>query len=141
MPSRVRFILALFVVACSGPKSASDTALIQPQPDERPIMVNRDLPFHYPGALYALHRQGNVTLRLYVDSTGQTVPESTRVEESSLYSAFDSAAIVGARDLRFVPAKLHGEPMGMTILFPVYFRHPEAAPLEGDSVLKKTGRG
>jgi hypothetical protein len=29
----------------------------------------------------------------------------------------------------------------MTILFPVYFRHPEAPPLQGDSVLKKTGKG
>jgi protein TonB len=115
--------------------------LIRPQPDEKPIMVNRDLPFHYPGALYALRRQGNVTLRLYVDSTGQTVPDSTRVEEPSMYASFDTAAINGARDLRFIPAKLHGEPVGMTILFPVYFRHPEAPPLQGDSVLKKSGRG
>jgi hypothetical protein len=69
------------------------------------------------------------------------VPESTRVEDHSDYPAFDTAAIAGARDLRFIPAKLHGEPMGMTILFPVYFRHPEAPPLPGDSVLKKRGRG
>ena len=110
-------------------------------PDERPIMVNRDLPFHYPGALYARRSQGNVTLRLFVDSTGQTVPDSTRLEEPSGFAAFDSAAIAGARELRFIPAKLHGEPMGMTILFPVYFRHPEAQPLPGDSTLKKGGKG
>jgi len=104
-------------------------------------MVNRDLPFHYPGPLYALRRQGNVVLRLYVDSTGQTVPDSTRLEEKSGFPEFDSAAVAGARDLRFIPAKLHGEPMGMTILFPVYFRHPEAPPLQGDSALKRSGRG
>ena len=98
-------------------------------------------PLLYPGALYALRRQGNVVLRLYVDSTGQTVPDSTRLEEKSGFPAFDSAAIAGARDLRFIPAKLHGEPMGMTILFPVYFRHPEAPPLQGDTALKKSGRG
>jgi protein TonB len=134
------FASALIVVACSSPASDGDTALIRPQPDEKPV-VNGDLPFHYPGALYALKRQGNVTLRLYVDSTGQTVPESTRVEEPSPYKPFDSAAVEGARTLRFIPAKLHGEPVGMTILFPVYFRHPEASPLAGDTALKKNGRG
>jgi periplasmic protein TonB len=132
------FASALLVVACS---SQDNTALIRPQPDEAPRMVNSDLPFHYPGALYALKRQGNVTLRLYVDSTGQTVPESTRVEEKSMYAQFDSAAVEGAKALRFIPAKLHGEPVGMTILFPVYFRHPEALPLAGDTALKKSGRG
>src|SRR3954467_8982567 len=113
MSPRARLVSALLVAACSGPKSASDTALIRPQPDEKPYMVNGDLPFHYPGALYALRRQGNVVLRLYVDSTGQPVPDSTRLEEKSGFPAFDSAAIAGARDLRFIPAKLHGEPMGM----------------------------
>jgi TonB family protein len=132
------FVSALLVVACSSP---DDTPLIRPQPDETPRMLNSDLPFHYPGALYALKRQGNVTLRLYVDSTGQTVPESTRVEEKSLYPEFDSVAVEGAKALRFIPAKLHGDPVGMTILFPVYFRHPEAAPLAGDTALKKSGRG
>jgi len=102
-------------------------------------MVNTELPFHYPGALYARKLQGNVTLRLHIDLNGLTVPESTRVEEGSGHPAFDSAAVAGARDLRFVPAKLHGEPMAMTILFPVYFRHPEAPALPGDSVLKRTG--
>ena len=104
-------------------------------------MINTELPFHYPGALYARKAQGNVTLRLFVDSTGQTIPDSTRVEQSSGQAAFDSAAVEGSRDLRFVPAKLRGEPMGMTILFPVYFRHPEAPALPGDSALRKTSGG
>ena len=141
MSPRACLSCALILVACSNPKSASDTTLIPPQPDEKPVMLSGALPFHYPGSLYALKRQGNVTLRLYVDSTGQAVPESTRVEEHSEYPAFDTAAVVGARDLRFVPAKLHGEPMGMTILFPVYFRHPDAPPLPGDSALRRSGRG
>jgi hypothetical protein len=32
---------------------------------------------------------------------------------------------------------LRGEPMAMTILFPVYFRHPEAPALPGDSMLRR----
>jgi periplasmic protein TonB len=142
MSPRLSLVCALVACACSRPGSAGDaTADQQPTPDERPVMVNGDLPFHYPGALYARRVQGNVTLRLFVDSTGQTLPESTRVEEPSGFAAFDSAAIAGARHLRFVPAKLHGEPTGMTILFPVFFRHPEAPAMPGDSVLKKGGRG
>ncbi len=134
-------ISAVLVAACNSPAPSSDTSLIRPQPDEKPFMLPGELPFRYPGSLYALKRQGNVTLRLYVDSTGQTVPESTRVEEPSEFKPFDSAAVEGAKSLRFIPAKLHGEPVGMTILFPVYFRHPEATPLAGDSALKKNGRG
>jgi protein TonB len=129
---------AFLALACSQPEPRADKPADPPQPDERPVMVNTELPFHYPGALYAGKLQGNVTLRLFVDANGQTVPESTKAEERSGYAAFDSAAVAGARDLRFVPAKLRGEPMGMTILFPVYFRHPEAPALPGDSALRKS---
>ena len=104
-------------------------------------MVSQPLPFHYPGGLYAQRLQGNVTLRIFVGANGLTTPESPRVEESSGFAPFDSAALAGAAELRFIPAKLNGEPMGMTILFPVYFRHPEASPLPGDSALKRGGNG
>jgi len=105
------------------------------RPDEPPVMVNKTLPFRYPPPLYARKVQGNVTLRLFVDADGRVRPESTKVEESSGYASLDSAAVVGARDLRFIPAKLHGEAMSVSVLFPVYFRHPEAASLPGDTVL------
>ena len=104
-------------------------------PDEAPRVLNTELPFRYPAALYARRVQGNVTLRLYIDTTGQTRVDSTRIEESSGYAALDSAAVKGAQDLRFVPAKLHGEPLATTVLFPVYFRHPEAHALPGDTIL------
>jgi protein TonB len=142
MSPRTSLVCVSLILACSQPKPGEDSAIAPPPiPDERPVMVNRTLPFHYPGALYARRLQGNVTLRLYVDRSGLTVPDSTRVEETSGQQAFDSAAVEGARGLQFVPAKLHGEPMGMTILFPVYFRHPDAPPLPGDSTLKKRGNG
>ena len=106
-------------------------------PDEPPKVLNTDLPFRYPAALYARRAQGNVTLRLYVDTTGQVRADSTRIEESSGYAALDSAAVKGSQELRFVPAKLHGEPLAATVLFPVYFRHPEAHALPGDTILTK----
>ena len=106
-------------------------------PDEAPRVLNTDLPFRYPAALYARRVQGNVTLRLYVDTTGQVRPDSTRIDESSGYVALDSAAVKGSQELRFVPAKLHGEPLAATVLFPVYFRHPEAHALPGDTILTR----
>jgi protein TonB len=106
-------------------------------PDEVPKMINTELPFRYPAALYARRVQGNVTLRLHIDRDGQVRADSTRIEESSGYPALDSAAIQGSQELRFVPAKLHGEPMAVTILFPVYFRHPDAHPLPGDTILTR----
>ena len=103
------------------------------------MMINSEPPFHYPVALYARKAQGNVILRLYVDANGKAVSDSTRVDQSSGFAGFDSAAAAGAAQLRFIPAKLRGEPVGMMILFPVYFRHPEAPALAGDSILKRKG--
>ena len=108
-------------------------------PDEIPKVLNTDLPFRYPAALYARKVQGNVTLRLRLDRDGAVVADSTRVEEPSGHPALDTAAITGSRELRFVPAKLKGEPMPVTILFPVYFRHPEATALPGDTILNRQG--
>jgi protein TonB len=115
-----------------------------PAPDEVPRMLNSDLPFRYPAALYARKVQGNVTLRLRIDRDGQVSVDSTRIEESSGYAALDSAAVKGSQELHFIPAKLRGEPMPVTILFPVYFRHPDAHALPGDTILKRgatTGGG
>ena len=106
-------------------------------PDEVPRMLNTELPFRYPAALYARKVQGNVTLRLRIDRDGQVSADSTRIDESSGYAALDSAAVKGSQELHFVPAKLRGEPMPVTILFPVYFRHPDAHALPGDTILKR----
>jgi TonB family protein len=108
-----------------------------PEPDEIPRMLNTELPFRYPAALYARKVQGNVTLRLRIDRDGQVSADSTRIEESSGYSALDSAAVKGSQELHFIPAKLRGEPMPVTILFPVYFRHPDAHALPGDTILNR----
>src|SRR6476646_10284612 len=109
-------------------------------PDAAPKMLNKELPFHYPPALFAKKVQGNVTLRLFIDRDGHVRSDSTQVVESSGYASFDSAAIRGSQELQFVPAKTKGEPHSVTILFPVYFRFPGAPPLPGDTVLKK-GQG
>jgi TonB family protein len=135
-----RWAGAAFLVTLACRDSSGDRRLAvggADRPDEPPVMVNAELPFRYPPALYARRVQGNVMLRLFVDRDGRILPDSTRVEESSGYTALDSAAVKGSQELYFVPAKLHGVPMAVSVLFPVYFRHPEAAPLPGDTVLAR----
>ena len=105
------------------------------QPDVAPVMLNKELPFRYPPALYAQKIQGNVTLRIYIDSNGAIIADSTHVAETSGFSALDSAAMKGSRDLKFDPAKTKGQPVPVSILLPVFFRHPDAPPLAGDSVI------
>ncbi len=107
------------------------------QPDVPPMMLNKELPFRYPPALYAQKVQGNVTLRIYIDRDGSIVPDSTRVAETSGFAALDSAAMKGSRDLKFEAAKTQGQSVPVSILLPVFFRHPDAPPLAGDSIIKR----
>src|SRR6185437_4958953 len=98
-------VLALIVAtaACKDPRPSS-AAQRPTHPDELPALVTAELPFKYPASLYARKVQGNVTLKLFIDTNGRVTPESTRVDEASGYPALDSAALAGAKDLRFVPA-------------------------------------
>jgi TonB family protein len=136
-------LLCVLVAACMDKEQSQKLAKTfesgPPRPDEPPRMLNKELPFHYPPQLFARKVQGNVTLRLFLDRDGRVRAESTQVMESSGYASFDSAAIRGSQELQFVPAKTHGEPQAVTILFPVYFRFPGAPPLPGDTILKKRG--
>jgi len=126
--------------ACNrGEESDEPFAGVGARPDVLPVMLNKDLPFRYPAALYAKKVQANVTLRVFIDKEGIVVAESTHVAESSNIPSLDSAAVRGSSELRFIPAKTRGEAVPVSILFPVYFRHPGAPPLPGDTILKKPG--
>jgi len=76
-----------------------------------------------------------VTLRIFIDRDGAIVADSTRIAETSGFTALDSAAMKGSRDLKFEPAKTQGQPVPVSILLPVFFRHPDAPPLAGDSII------
>jgi TonB family protein len=133
-------VLAMTIVwMTTGCKPSKDTEIAfdarAKRPDVLPVMLNKDLPFRYPPALYAEKVQGNVTLRLYIDEEGDVIDDSTHVVESSNMPLLDTAAVKGARELKFVPAKLRGTPMAVAILFPVYFRHPEVKPPPSDTAL------
>ena len=113
------------LVGCRGNAPQSDAQASQaaaPPESEAPVALNPDVPIAYPPALFEQKVEGDVTLRLFVDSTGKLIPESTRVAEPSGYPALDSAALAGATGLRFAPAKRHGVPVATAFLQPVEFR-------------------
>lgn len=109
-------MLVLAAAACREPVDEADTS--------DPALLTRDPPFVYPPALYAARVEGDVGLRLFVDSLGLVVPESTSVAEPSGRAEFDSAAVVGAPYLEFQPARDGGARVGRTVLLPVKFRVP-----------------
>ncbi|MGQ0640213.1 MAG: energy transducer TonB [Gemmatimonadaceae bacterium] len=98
------------------------------------------VPFRYPLELYEQRIEGEVTLRLHVDSTGAVVAESLRVAETSGNALLDDAAMQGAPSLQFRPARLGGRPIALTVLFPVKFRLPVGVPTARDPNAKDPGR-
>ena len=145
LPPSVVGLLLLLLGACMEQDKtvrAVESIVLPPKPDSAPEMLNEVPPFRDPSSLYDRKVQGNVLLRLYIDSTGRVWPESTLVNESSGYPELDSAAVRGSGALHFKPAMKGGVPMTVRVAFPVFFRHPDAQALPGDTVLKKgTGNG
>ncbi len=122
-------VLTVGAAGCSRTPPAEQSGTGSPgvPPDqEPPVALNADSPIQYPPRLYDQKVEGDVMLRLFVDSAGRLVPESSRVAESSNYPALDSAALSGARRLRFAPARRHGLSIATAFLQPVEFRHPQA---------------
>ena len=89
---------------------------------ETPPKQREGSPFHYPEDLWDAGVEGETVLRLYVTDAGAV--DSVRVEKASGYAAFDSSAVLGARDLRFDPALRGPEPIGAWVLLPVQFDLP-----------------
>jgi TonB family protein len=131
--------LALAATCASGCKAKDDGGFrlstnvpISPtsDADQPPVAINPLSPVEYPIPLLEQGIEGRVLLRLYADSMGALVADSTRVAESSGYPALDSAAVGGAAALRFSPALRHGRPVAGAFLQPVHFRNPrtQSAP-------------
>jgi len=114
-------------------RKALDAVQAPGPPEVLPVMLNVEPPFHYPPALFAQKVQANVTLHLHIDSLGAVTAESTYVAPTSGHSALDSAAVTGARALRFTPAQRAGRPVAVSVKFPILFRLPDSVAAPGDS--------
>lgn len=125
--------ITLALAGCGGSDAPAERETPPgPPPElEPPVALNADSPVSYPPALFDQKIEGDVLLRLFVDSTGKVAPESTRVIESSGYPALDSAALAGSRTLRYAPAKRRGIAVATMFVQPIEFRHPQGAAIRG----------
>ncbi len=89
------------------------------QPIEQPAPLYGEVPIVYPLSLWDQDIEGETLLRVRVTDTGGV--DSVEVLETSGYPAFDSAAIAGARDLRFSPARRGDERIPVWARVPVHF--------------------
>jgi len=121
-------VLLTLAAACGGGSDAANGGSPPPPEFEPPVPVDGDPPVQYPPDLYDRGVAGDVVLRVFVDSNGVVVPDSTiQVTTSSTYPRMDTAALSGVRALRYAPAKRHGLPVATWFLQPVQFRPPDAS--------------
>ena len=86
---------------------------------ERPAPLYGQVPIEYPLELWDQDIEGETLLRVRVTDRGGV--DSVEVLESSGHAAFDSAAIAGAKELRFRPARRDGQRIEVWARVPVHF--------------------
>lgn len=96
----------------------------EPPPVETDPRQVSPVPFQYPEELWDAGVSGQTLLRIFITAQGGV--DTVRVEKPSGHAAFDTAAVRGARELRFQPATRGGEPVAVWRLLPVQF-HPDSA--------------
>ncbi len=86
---------------------------------EQPRPLFAEVPIEYPLHMWDQDMEGETLLRVRVGDTGGV--DSVEVVESSGHASFDSAAVAGARRLRFTPARQNGERIEVWAQVPVRF--------------------
>jgi len=86
---------------------------------EQPTPLYGEVPIEYPLDLWDADVEGVTLLRVRVTEMG--VVDSVEVLEGSGYPAFDAAAVQGAFELRYRPARKNGERTTVWAQVPVHF--------------------
>ncbi len=86
---------------------------------ERPVPLYGEVPIDYPMDLWEADVEGETLLRVRVTDSGGV--DSVEVLEASGYPAFDSAAVRGARQLQYRPARRRGRRITVWATVPVQF--------------------
>jgi periplasmic protein TonB len=82
-------------------------------------------PIDYPLALWDRQVQGETELMVHVNERGNV--DSVLVSKPSGWLEFDSAAVRGARRLRFTPGRMGDRPVAMWTKMPVRFARDSTA--------------
>lgn len=86
--------------------------------DQRPAIARKVTP-DYPVKARRMDVQGQVVVRLVVDTSGQ--PRSCAVHAANPQGYFEDAAIAAAEKTRFVPGKIKGQAVNTVVLLPFAF--------------------
>jgi periplasmic protein TonB len=114
-------LVPLTLLAGCGPEL--DEAIQEPE------IISVDSPFRYPIDMWDDGVEGETLVMVRVTETGRV--DSVYVLESSGQAAFDSAAVHGARDLRFTPGRRDERRVAMWAKVPVRFHLSDAEPQAG----------
>ena len=92
-----------------------------------PTLLNEQLPFEYPQEAWANRVGGETVLRIRISNAGAV--DSVSIEKTSGNYSLDSAAVAGARELRYSPARQGERPVPVWATLPVRYPMPE---IEGE---------
>jgi TonB family protein len=106
-------LLGFFLMAAASVGCGGDGEL------ERPAPLTAELAIEYPLELWDQGIEGECLLKVRVNDLG--LVDSVIVVESAGHPAFDSAAIRGAREMRFRPARQDGKRIEVWAQVPVHF--------------------
>ncbi len=95
-------------------------ACVSEQEIDGPVPLAEGGAVEYPLEMWNRDIEGTTLLRVLVNAEGGI--DSVMVGESSGHPALDSAAVEGARSMRFQPAERRGRPLGIWVRLPVHFR-------------------
>lgn len=105
-------LISWLCMACNGSPA-------ERPPVELPQAISDSLPFEYPLQLWDNHISGETLLLLRISELGAV--DSVLVAKTSGYAEFDSAAVQGARVMRFTPGKQGERRVAMWTKLPVRF--------------------
>jgi TonB family protein len=88
-----------------------------------PTLLNEQLPFEYPTDAWRDRIGGETVLRLRISSDG--IVDSITVERSSGHRSLDSAAVAGATELRYKPARQGERAVPVWATLPIRYPMPE----------------
>lgn len=93
-----------------------------------PMLLGEQPAFEYPEDAWARGVGGETLLKIHISTIGHV--DSVYVARSSGDEALDSAAVAGARRLRYRPARQGEDPVAVWGLLPVQYPMPEVAKPE-----------
>jgi TonB family protein len=117
--SAARWVFVTVSVLLAGACGAEEPEV------EAPVPLDETSAIDYPVALWDRQVEGETEVLIHVNAYGDV--DSAFVAKTSGYAEFDSAAVAGARELRFTPGRRGDRRMAMWTRIPVRFARDSSA--------------